>query len=409
VAISFTDRTTEVIAVRRLLVVVLLLLLWAPVARAWTWPVRGPVVQGFSFDREHPYAAGQRRGIDIGSSGGVPVLAPASGTVTFAGSVPGNGTCVTIETVYGLAVTLTHLGSVSVGKGAVVGEGATVGTVGTAATSDVGGPFVHLGIRVTSDPNGYLDPLTLLPPATNVGNPSSTPAPSPAPATQQSSAGSTSQFVAGAAATTVSSGTMLTAASGPPATGASTPVEVPSTDFARHAVSASPKPASAKVARVASMTSAAGSRARPAAVAAVLPARGGRAVHVGTRGRVLTHRHAHPRATRSTTSTAAPAVARFSRAVDVVEDAYPGATLRPAQAASTPTVAHSRASAARRRPTSRAPFAGGALVALLLLLGALFRCRRGVPVAPPQEEAVVVALPLSLRREPVSEGQRLAA
>ena len=99
---------------RRLFVVILLLLLWAPAAEAWTWPVRGPVVRGFSFDKQHPYAAGQRRGIDIGSSGGVPVLAPASGTVTFAGSVPGNGICVTIATADGLAVTLTHLGSVSV-------------------------------------------------------------------------------------------------------------------------------------------------------------------------------------------------------------------------------------------------------------------------------------------------------
>jgi hypothetical protein len=91
VAISFADQTTEVVAVRLLLVVVLLVLVWAPVARAWTWPVRGPVVQGFSFDKEHPYAAGQRRGIDIGSSGGIPVLAPASGTVTFAGVMPESG------------------------------------------------------------------------------------------------------------------------------------------------------------------------------------------------------------------------------------------------------------------------------------------------------------------------------
>src|ERR1700751_1459111 len=103
--------------VRRLLIVLLLLLLWAPAAQAWTWPVRGPVVQRFSFDKAHPYAAGEPRGIDIGSSGGVAVLAPSSGTVTFAGSVPGNGTTVAIETAGGLVVTLTHLGSISVERG----------------------------------------------------------------------------------------------------------------------------------------------------------------------------------------------------------------------------------------------------------------------------------------------------
>ena len=31
-------------------------------AGAWTWPVDGPVLRPFSFDRAHPYAAGQHRG-----------------------------------------------------------------------------------------------------------------------------------------------------------------------------------------------------------------------------------------------------------------------------------------------------------------------------------------------------------
>ena len=52
---------------RMLLVAVLAALLVAPVARAWTWPVGGPVLQPFSFDPAHPYAAGEHRGIDITS------------------------------------------------------------------------------------------------------------------------------------------------------------------------------------------------------------------------------------------------------------------------------------------------------------------------------------------------------
>src|SRR5205085_2149617 len=46
-------------------------------------------------------------------------------------------------------------------------------------------PYVHLGIRVTADPQGYLDPLTLLPPREVAPLPTgggTLPAPSPAPA-----------------------------------------------------------------------------------------------------------------------------------------------------------------------------------------------------------------------------------
>jgi hypothetical protein len=366
-------------------------------------------VQGFSFDKEHPYAAGQRRGIDIGSSGGIPVLAPASGTVTFAGVMPESGMCVTIETADGLAVTLTHLGSVTVGKGAAVAEGATVGAVGTGAGSEGGGPYVHLGIRVASDPNGYLDPLTLLPPATTVGSPSSTPAPGPAPAAQQSSATSAPQVVAASATTTVSSGTSPNLASGPPAKGASAPVEVPATDFARHAVPASSMPASSPVARIAPTTSAAGTRDRRTAVVVAPPASPARAARARTRGRVPSQRDGRAQARRSATLTAAASVARLRPALDAVDgtDLSPASHARRAQSAR--VASRSRAPAAPRRLTSRTAFAGGALVALLILLGALFRRRRRASIAPPQEEAVVLALPRSLGPEPLRHEQRLAA
>src|SRR5438270_13075397 len=106
-------------------------LVWAPVAQAWSWPVHGPVLQPFSYDESHPYAAGQHRGIDIGSTAqGDPVIAPASGTVSFAGFVPSSGESLTIETADGYSVTLTHLGSLAVAKGETVAEGDTVATVG---------------------------------------------------------------------------------------------------------------------------------------------------------------------------------------------------------------------------------------------------------------------------------------
>jgi peptidase M23-like protein len=186
----------------RLVLPVLVFLAWTPVAHAWSWPVRGPVLQPFLYDEAHPYAAGQHRGIDIGAaSAGESVVAPAAGTVSFAGTVPASGTSVTIETSDGHSVTLTHLGSIRVSKGAAVAEGDAVGAVGPSGTPEVDGPYVHLGIRLTADQNGYLDPLSLLPatmtqsppaendptasqPSTGAGATAAAPAPPAAPAAQ---------------------------------------------------------------------------------------------------------------------------------------------------------------------------------------------------------------------------------
>ena len=155
-------------------------LIWAPVASAWSWPVQGPVLAPFSYDEAHPYAAGQHRGIDIGAAAsGDPVVAPASGTVSFAGFVPTSGESLTIETTDGYSVTLTHLGSIGVAEGAAVAEGDVVATVGPSGTPEESGPYVHLGIRLTADPLGYLDPLSFLPPPATP-----TPTPTPAPVSQ---------------------------------------------------------------------------------------------------------------------------------------------------------------------------------------------------------------------------------
>jgi hypothetical protein len=163
---------------------VLLLVLGVPAAGAWTWPVGGPVLQGFSFDPAHPYAGGQHRGIDVGGDAGAPVLAPAAGVVSFAGTVPTSGKSVTIDTADGLSVTLTHLGSIAVAKDASVTEGVVVGRVGTSGTPELDVPYVHLGIRSAADPQGYLDPLLFLPVAATApaAAPAATPVAPPAAA-----------------------------------------------------------------------------------------------------------------------------------------------------------------------------------------------------------------------------------
>jgi hypothetical protein len=148
---------------RQLLAAVLAALLFAPVGEAWTWPVTGAVLQPFVFDPAHPYAAGQHRGLDLGGDPGAAVLAPADGSVTFAGTVPSSGKSVSITTADGYAVTLTHLGSITVAAGAAVAEGAVVGTIGPSGDPEVPDPYVHLGIRIAAEAQGYLDPLTFLP------------------------------------------------------------------------------------------------------------------------------------------------------------------------------------------------------------------------------------------------------
>ena len=55
-------------------------------------------------------------------------------------------------------MTLVQLGAVSVARGATVAEGEVVGEVGESEDAVTTAPHVHLGIRVASEPNGYVDP-----------------------------------------------------------------------------------------------------------------------------------------------------------------------------------------------------------------------------------------------------------
>src|SRR5262245_32833562 len=169
----------------------LVVLALAPSAHAWTWPAPGPVLAAFRYGND-PYAAGQHRGVDLGGDAGAAVVAPRAGAVSFAGSVPTNGLSLTIETADGFSITLVHLRSIAVARGDRVVEGQPVGTIGPSGTAEQDAPYVHLGVRTTDDPNGYLDPLRFLPartarPVDPAGSPAQT-APTPAPKPQASAA-----------------------------------------------------------------------------------------------------------------------------------------------------------------------------------------------------------------------------
>ncbi len=146
-----------------------------PSAIAWSWPASGAVLRPFTVVPDE-YAAGQHRGVDLAGSLGEPVLSPAAGVARFAGTLPLHGRSVTIETADGFTLTLLHLGSVDVARGAIVGEGDRLGTLGSSGEAEHDVPYVHLGIRRTAAPDGYVDPLELLP-----ARPVSAPVPAPAP------------------------------------------------------------------------------------------------------------------------------------------------------------------------------------------------------------------------------------
>ena len=157
-------------------VAALVFLVLVPAARAWTWPASGPVLQAFQLG-PNPYEGGQHRGIAVGGGEGEAVLAPRSGTISFAGSVPTYGLALTIRTDDGYSVTLVHLGSIAVKRNSSVSEGAVVGAIGPGG-GESSAPYVHLGVRLTADQNGYLDPLSFLPPRPGVEE---TPKPAPGP------------------------------------------------------------------------------------------------------------------------------------------------------------------------------------------------------------------------------------
>ena len=160
-------------------------------AAAWSWPADGDVLRPFTLG-SNAYAAGQHRGIDVAGPEGSSIHAPASGTVSFAGSLPTHGRSLTILTSDGYAVTLVHLGSIEVGKGDAVTEGSSVATMGSSGEPEHAVASVHMGVRVASQEEGYVDPLGLLPPHGTLRTPASeAPAPVATPAPAPSAAAAT--------------------------------------------------------------------------------------------------------------------------------------------------------------------------------------------------------------------------
>ncbi|HEY2028602.1 MAG TPA: M23 family metallopeptidase [Myxococcales bacterium] len=116
------------------------------------WPVRGWVTSDFSV-RLDPFT-GERvthEGMDIATSLGTPVRAPADGTVVFAGIEGGYGHVLVLDHGYGLKTRFGHLSRIDVKIGDKVHRGDAIAAVGNTGRST--GPHLHYEVRVNGIPD----------------------------------------------------------------------------------------------------------------------------------------------------------------------------------------------------------------------------------------------------------------
>ncbi|MFE4836555.1 M23 family metallopeptidase [Arthrobacter sp. NPDC056691] len=128
----------------------------SPAPAGWSWPLapRPAVLRPFD-PPDKPWLSGHR-GVDLGSASDAgPVIAPASGTVSFVGVVV-DRPVITIDHGNGLRSSFEPVRS-TLKKGASVAKGAVVGTLlaGHCGPS----PCVHWGVRRGEE---YLNPLSFI-------------------------------------------------------------------------------------------------------------------------------------------------------------------------------------------------------------------------------------------------------
>jgi hypothetical protein len=123
------------------------------------WPVHGRIASPFG-SRFHPilHIVRFHAGIDISATTGTPIHAPASGTVTRAGTEGGCGISITLEHANGLRTRYCHLSQLGVTVGESVVAGETIGLVGSTGLAT--GPHLHFEVY---DHGQLVDPVLYLP------------------------------------------------------------------------------------------------------------------------------------------------------------------------------------------------------------------------------------------------------
>lgn len=119
----------------------------ADFAQAFIWPVRGRISGRFGNQRIYNGTPkSPHSGMDIAAANGTPVLAPATGVVTFAAKdLYLTGGTVLLDYGHGVSSNFLHLSRIDVKVGDRVEQGQVLGAVG--ATGRVTGPNLHWGMN----------------------------------------------------------------------------------------------------------------------------------------------------------------------------------------------------------------------------------------------------------------------
>jgi murein DD-endopeptidase MepM/ murein hydrolase activator NlpD len=131
------------------------------------WPVTGPITGPFG-ERSDPFngEGAFHAGIDISSTYGQEVLAPADGEVTFADFYNGYGRMITVDHGHGVSTRYGHLSGFAVVEGQHVQQGQVLGYVGMSGRST--GPHLHYEVRINDTPVNPTKYLRKLAPRDNV-------------------------------------------------------------------------------------------------------------------------------------------------------------------------------------------------------------------------------------------------
>jgi murein DD-endopeptidase MepM/ murein hydrolase activator NlpD len=115
------------------------------------WPVEGQVTASFG-ERIDPFngEGAFHSGVDIGSSYGASIVAPADGTVTFSDLLGGYGRAIMIDHGNGISTRFGHLSGFAVTAGQSVHRGDVIGYVGSSGRST--GPHLHYEVRINDTP-----------------------------------------------------------------------------------------------------------------------------------------------------------------------------------------------------------------------------------------------------------------
>ena len=115
------------------------------------WPVEGQVTGSFG-ERIDPFngEGAFHSGVDIGSSYGHPIIAPAAGVVTLTETMGGYGKTIMIDHGNGISTRYGHLSGFAVTAGQHIQRGEVIGYVGESGRST--GPHLHYEVRINDTP-----------------------------------------------------------------------------------------------------------------------------------------------------------------------------------------------------------------------------------------------------------------